>query len=59
MEQFNLAVMLFLACWQACPADAADGTKLPFDAYSGYFVSNRFEPDVAGSFAVISDQKRL
>ena len=33
--------------------------KLPFDRYSGYFVSNKFEPDAAESFVVISDQEQF
>jgi hypothetical protein len=36
--------------------DAANRTKVPFDTYSGYFVSNKFEPDAAESFVVIADQ---
>jgi acylphosphatase len=31
--------------------------KLSFDTYSGYFVSNKFEPDAAESFLVITDQE--
>jgi hypothetical protein len=38
---------------------AAEPTKLPFGVYSGYFVSNRFEPDAAESFLVIADQKQF
>jgi len=38
---------------------AAEGTKLPFDTYSGYFVSNKFEPDAATSFVVITDQAKF
>ncbi len=37
-------------------AGAAEPTKLAFDTYSGYFVSNQFEPDAPASFAVIDDQ---
>jgi hypothetical protein len=33
--------------------------KLPFDTYSGYFVSNKFEPEAAQSFLVIADQERF
>ncbi len=33
------------------------GTKLIFDTYSGYFVSNKFEPDAAESFLVVTDQE--
>ena len=32
---------------------------IPFDTYSGYFVSNKFEPNVAQSFVVISDQEQF
>lgn len=37
----------------------ATETRLRFDTYSGYFVSNKFEPDQAESFVVIEDQKRF
>lgn len=37
----------------------AGAGRLAFDAYSGYFVSNRFEPDAADSFVAIADQKRF
>jgi len=36
----------------------ADG-NLAFDTYSGYFVSNKFQPDAAQSFVVITDQDRF
>ncbi len=32
---------------------------LPFDTYSGYFVSNKFEPDADQSFVVLQDQKQF
>jgi hypothetical protein len=40
------------------PPAVWDGQKgaLAFDTYSGYFVSNKFEPDAAELFAVITDQ---
>ena len=34
----------------------SDAATLPFDTYSGYFVSNKFEPDAAESFLAITDQ---
>jgi hypothetical protein len=37
-------------------AQAAAPVKLAFDTYSGYFVSNKFEPDAAESFLVIANQ---
>ena len=43
-------VVMATASW------AAEETKLAFDTYSGYFVSNKFEPDAAASFVVINDQ---
>jgi hypothetical protein len=41
------------------PAPAAEPAKLAFDTYSGYFVSNKFEPDAAESFVVIGDQQQF
>jgi protein tyrosine phosphatase (PTP) superfamily phosphohydrolase (DUF442 family) len=35
------------------------GAKLTFDTYSGYFVSNKFEPDAAESFVLVSDQEQF
>lgn len=37
----------------------ADVAKLPFDTYSGYFVSNQFEPDAGESFSIINDQEQF
>ena len=41
------------------PLSAAFEVKLPFDTYSGYFVSNKFEPNAAESFVVITDQEQF
>jgi hypothetical protein len=38
---------------------AAAAQKIPFDTYSGYFVSNKFEPDAAESFLVLTTQKEF
>jgi len=35
------------------------GTELPFDTYSGYFVSNKFEPRASESFVVILDWEQF
>ncbi len=35
---------------------AAPTSQVPFDTYSGYFVSNKFEPNAADSFVAITDQ---
>jgi hypothetical protein len=32
---------------------------LPFDTYSGYYPSNKFEPDTAESFVVINVQEQF
>jgi hypothetical protein len=37
----------------------AGETRLTYDTYSGYFVSNKFEPEAAESFAVIGDQAQF
>jgi hypothetical protein len=51
--------LLFLMGVQSWPALAADPIALNFKTYSGYFVSNKFEPDAAESFVVITDQKQF
>ena len=33
--------------------------NLAFDTYSGYFVSNTFEPDATESYLIVTDQKRF
>jgi hypothetical protein len=55
--ELMLALALGTALCSVLPA--AEQTKLPFDTYSGYFVSNKFEPDAATSFVVINDQARF
>lgn len=40
-------------------AQSAAGDNLFFNTYSGYFVSNKFEPDVAASFVVINNQDQF
>jgi hypothetical protein len=59
MKSLISAVLLSILVGQTCAALAADGTKLPFDTYDGYFVSNKFEPDAAKSFVVIDSQERF
>jgi hypothetical protein len=54
MKTFAVTTGVFVVLGAA--AWAAEQTKLPFDTYSGYFVSNKFEPDAAESFLVITDQ---
>jgi len=50
---------LYTAYWQEAAAVPAEQTKLAFDTYSGYFVSNKFEPDAAESFLVVTDQAKF
>jgi len=52
-----MLLITLLVCL-ASSSDEADAlVKLDHDTYSGYFVSNQFEPDAKESFVVISDQK--
>jgi hypothetical protein len=44
--------------WATEDVAETDG-NLAFDTYSGYFVSNKFEPDAAHSFVVVTDQDRF
>ena len=50
------ALSLCLICQFGVAAELA---RLPHDTYSGYFVSNEFEPDAAQSFVVLTDQKQF
>jgi hypothetical protein len=59
MKRSKIVLLLIVIGWLGQPALAADGAKLPFDTYSGYFVSNKFEPDAAVSFVVINDQEQF
>ena len=58
--------MMLLGIWSAtavvigAPNDSDVSAKsLNFDTYSGYFVSNQFEPDAPASFLVVGDQKQF
>ncbi len=53
--QRSMIQSLKKAAAETAPAKAA----ISFDTYSGYFVSNKFEPDAAESFVVITDQKQF
>ena len=59
MKRTPIVCFLSVLGWLGASALAAEGTKLAFDTYSGYFVSNKFEPDAAQSFLVIHDQKQF
>jgi len=48
--------LLVIAAWQSQGALAAEKPNLTFETFSGYFVSNKFEPKAAESFAVLVDQ---
>lgn len=56
MKRIVLALLLIATGHLAV---AADATKLGFDTYSGYFVSNKFEPNAAESFVFITDQEQF
>jgi hypothetical protein len=59
MKRIESALLLLVMGWFGQSALAADPVKLPFDTYSGYFVSNKFEPDAAESFLVVADQEQF
>jgi acylphosphatase len=59
MKRIALAVLLLAVGVRGGPASAAETVKLRFDAYSGYFVSNQFEPDAAESFLVLDNQEQF
>ncbi len=55
MKQLILLPLLLLAV----PLIAAEPGKLKFENYSGYFVSNKFEPQAAVSFVTARTQKQF
>ncbi len=57
MKYFNLSALLLLCLCQS--ASAENEKKLSFDQYSGYFVSNKFEPDAKLSFVAIHSQAQF
>lgn len=59
MKRSTITVLLLAAFCPGQQALAAEPVKLTFDTYSGYFVSNKFEPDAAASFVVVNDQKEF
>ncbi len=59
MKRIKTALLLLLIGWLGQSAIAADETKLHFEIYSGYSVSNQFEPNAAEAFVVITDQEHF
>ncbi len=56
----NTSPLWTLAVCLTChSAIAAEPATLPHDTYTGYFVSNKFEPNTAQSFVVLADQDRF
>jgi acetyl esterase/lipase len=55
----RITLLLLAMGWAGHSAQAAEPANLTFDTYSGYFVSNKFEPNATESFLVISDEKRF
>lgn len=51
-----LLMMVFLMLMTGA-LHATQPTTIPFDTHTGYFVSNKFEPQAAASFVVLRDQK--
>ena len=59
MKRLEITVLLIGICCVGKPLSAEEPAKLAFDTYSGYYVSNKFEPDAAKSFVVIHDQEQF
>ena len=54
----NLVLCLFMGLFITATS-AQETTKLKFKIYSGYFVSNQFEPDSPTSFVALDNQKQF
>jgi hypothetical protein len=59
VKRIETVLLLLLLGWLGQSASAAEGTKLRFEIYSGYVVSNQFEPNAAESFVIITDQEHF
>jgi hypothetical protein len=57
MRHTSLSLLIAVSCVPALLA--AEPAKLEFDVYSGYFVSNKFEPKAAESFVVLRDKAQF
>jgi hypothetical protein len=59
MKRATAVFALFAIVCVGQLATAAEPTKLDFEIYSGYFVSNKFEPGAANSFVVATTQEQF
>ncbi len=59
MSHLKIALLLSIFAGQVVTVAAAEPSRLEFDTYSGYFVSNQFEPAAPTSFLAITDQKQF
>jgi hypothetical protein len=59
MERNTIGILLLATFLMVRSASSIEPVKLAFDTYSGYFVSNKFEPKSAESFVVITTQKQF
>ena len=56
MQRLPITALLLAISCPGQQAWSVESVKVAFDTYSGYFVSNKFEPNAAESFAVLHDQ---
>ena len=54
----NLGLCLFMGLFLNATS-AQETSKLKFKTYSGYFVSNQFEPDAPSSFVALDNRKQF
>jgi hypothetical protein len=59
MKRTAILFLLLIAGCCGTSIEAAEPTKISFETYSGYFVSNKFEPKAAQSFLVVTDQAQF
>jgi hypothetical protein len=61
LKEISLALHNYASANRLFPPGtlATSTSPVPFDTYSGYFVSNKFEPDAAESFVIITDQDQF
>ena len=59
MQRIKTALCLVALVGLASAIPAAEAVKLASDSYSGYFVSNKFEPHAALSFVALDNQPQF
>ena len=59
MKRLAATLLVTISCLVPAVITGEEPAKLKFETYSGYFVSNKFEPKAATSFVTARNQKQF